>query len=121
MQFTTLVASTLAIVGCAFAQDLPAAIINVESSHGGAGNGLKNVTIHVGFGSVYSGNPVLNEVSTLYIIGTIKEPSIDSVVCHAFKSTDGTGNSGPAFTAKEPRRLSTNTVQVGSIVCSNGK
>ncbi|KAI1454373.1 hypothetical protein F4805DRAFT_324459 [Annulohypoxylon moriforme] len=121
MQFTTLVASTLALAGCAFADDgLPSALINVESSHGGAGTGLKNVTIDVGFGGVYSGNPVLNEVSTLYLIGTTKEVPIESVVCYSYKSTDGTGEHSTAITANTPARLSTNTVVVGSIVCNDG-
>ncbi|KAI0889855.1 uncharacterized protein GGS22DRAFT_183203 [Annulohypoxylon maeteangense] len=122
MQFTTLIASTLALVGCAFADDgLPSAILNIESSHGGAGSGLRNATIEVGIGGVYSGNPVLNEVSSIYLVGTTKGAQIEMIVCYGYKSTDGTGSHSTPVTAHSPARLSTNTVVVGSIVCTDGK
>ncbi|KAI1208705.1 uncharacterized protein F4807DRAFT_461248 [Annulohypoxylon truncatum] len=121
MQFATLIASTLALAGSAFAGEGASAILNIESSHGGAGTGLRNQTINVGFGGVYNGDPVLKEVSTIYLTGTTGDIPIDDVMCFSYKNTDGTGDHSTAITSKTPARLSTNTVVVGSIVCKWGK
>ncbi|XDG06648.1 hypothetical protein ABKA04_006263 [Annulohypoxylon sp. FPYF3050] len=120
MQFTTFFASALALAGCALAAE-PTALLNIESSHGGAGNGLRNATIEVAFNSIFNDNPVLDEVSTIYLIGTTMGTPIKSVVCYSYKSTDATGTRSTPITSREPARLSTNTVQVGSIECLDGK
>ncbi|KAI0842195.1 hypothetical protein F5Y06DRAFT_259224 [Hypoxylon sp. FL0890] len=114
MQVTAFL-TTIALAGSAVAA-APSAIINVEASHGGAGNDLTNNTITVPIDTTYTNPPVLDTVSTLYLIGATGVSS-DSITCTPYKSADGTGDHGLPFTSKTPSFLSTNTVQVGSIVC----
>ncbi|KAI1143542.1 hypothetical protein F5Y05DRAFT_368952 [Hypoxylon sp. FL0543] len=113
---TTAFLATIALAGSAVAV-APSAIINVEASHGGAGNGLTNTTITVPIDTTYTNPADLNAVSTLYLVGSTPGVAVDSITCTPYKSTDGTGSHGLPFTSKTPSRLSTNTVQVGSIVC----
>ncbi|KAI0096757.1 hypothetical protein GGR51DRAFT_542748 [Nemania sp. FL0031] len=109
--------AAFALMAAALASAAPAsrsesATIVVEASHGGAGSGLTNTTITVPVGPVYTNTAVLDTVSTLYLL------SPDTVTCTPFKNADGTGNGGLPFTVGHPSLLSTNTVVVGSIVCS---
>ncbi|KAI6093913.1 hypothetical protein F4821DRAFT_7148 [Hypoxylon rubiginosum] len=115
MQVATLFASAMAFAGMAAA--VGNALITVEASHGGAGNGLTNTTMSVPIGVIYTHNPAMEEVSTLYLVGSTSGVPVDSIVCTPYKSTDGTGSHGLPFTSKVPSYLSTNTVVVGSIVC----
>ncbi|KAI1096111.1 hypothetical protein F5B19DRAFT_220895 [Rostrohypoxylon terebratum] len=120
MQFTTFFASALALAGSALAAD-PTALLHIESSHGGAGNGLRNVTVEVTINKVFNHDSALDEVSSIYLIGTTEGVPIKSVVCYSYKNEDATGDRSTPITAYEPARLSTNTVQVGSIECLDGK
>ncbi|KAI1407862.1 hypothetical protein F5Y13DRAFT_194974 [Hypoxylon sp. FL1857] len=115
MQATAFFA-TIALAGSALAA-APSAYITVEASHGGAGNGLTNNTIIVPIDTTYTNPDALAAVSTLYLVGASAGVPVDSITCTPFQSTDGTGTHGLAFTSTTPSRLSTNTVQVGSIVC----
>ncbi|KAI8960125.1 hypothetical protein F5Y11DRAFT_279612 [Daldinia sp. FL1419] len=112
MQFSAIVA--FAFAGLAAAA--PSAQINVESSHGGAGNGLINKTIEVPIGTVFTGSDALKEVSTLYLVA-VSDADINTVVCTPHKNVEGTDAGGKPFTVNQPSYLSTNTVVVGSIVC----
>lgn len=85
----------------------------IEASHGGAGSGLTNNTITVPVGPVYTNKEAFAAVSTLYIT------SDDGVSCIPYGAENGQGTHGLAFTFGTPSRLSTNTVQVGSLVCTN--
>ncbi|KAI0009044.1 hypothetical protein F4779DRAFT_407276 [Xylariaceae sp. FL0662B] len=119
MQFTILT-SIAAFTGMAFG--LGSAIVNVEASHGGAGSGLTNTTITVPIGPVYTNSVALDQVSTLYLVGrTDPAVPITTIECTPYKATDGTGSHGLPFSVNKPSRLSTNTVQVGSIVCKTSK
>ncbi|OTA64658.1 hypothetical protein K449DRAFT_392769 [Hypoxylon sp. EC38] len=115
MQVTAFL-TTIALAGSALAT-VPSAYINVEASHGGAGNGLTNNTISVPIDTTYTNPTYLNAVSTLYLIGASEGVPVDSITCTPYQSTDGTGTHGLPFNSKTPSYLSTNTVQVGSIVC----
>ncbi|KAF3062257.1 hypothetical protein GL218_03276 [Daldinia childiae] len=116
MQFSAIFASAIAFTGLAAAQvQRPFAKINVESSHGGAGNGLVNKTISVGFDVPFTGEE-LKEVSSLYLIGA-SLVDINTVVCQPHKNTDGSDTAAKTFDVNNPGRLSTNTVVVGSITC----
>ncbi|KAL7629234.1 hypothetical protein AAE478_000754 [Parahypoxylon ruwenzoriense] len=120
MQFAALFASALALAGSALAtsrrSEIPQATIVVEASHGGAGQGLTNTTIIVPVGPVYINRGDLDAVSTLYLTDVQGYP-LDRVSCTPYRSTDGSGTHGRPFTSTEPSLLSTNTVQIGSIVC----
>ncbi|KAI1076110.1 hypothetical protein F5B20DRAFT_557571 [Whalleya microplaca] len=119
MRFTA-VTSIAAFAGLALGQGN--AIINVEASHGGAGNGLTNNTISVPIGPVYTNAQFLAQVSTLYLVGrTDTLVPITTIECTPYKAEDGTGSHGLPFTVLQPSYLSTNTVKVGSIVCTNSK
>ncbi|KAG4219183.1 hypothetical protein PC116_g32337 [Phytophthora cactorum] len=114
MQFSAIIAAAFA--GFAAAQ-APYALVAVESSHGGAGNGLVNKTIQVPLDTVYTNPAVLNEVSTLYLISCSQGTNVYSVVCQPHKDPAGTDTGAKPFDIKTPSRLSTNTVVVGSITC----
>ncbi|KAI5862079.1 hypothetical protein GGS23DRAFT_103669 [Durotheca rogersii] len=120
MQLAALFTTALALAGSALAQadrrSNGRAIVVVEASHGGAGNGLTNTTIAVPIEQVYTNPEALDEVSTLYLIDA-EGVAVESVVCTPYRGTDGTGASGLPFTNTNPSYLSTNTVVVGSIVC----
>jgi hypothetical protein len=92
------------------------AVVNVEASHGGAGQDLTNTTIRVPFISAYTNQNVLDEVSTLYLIDSIGVP-IDSISCQPFRYANGSGDAGLPFNSSYPSYISTNTVEIGSIVC----
>ena len=94
----------------------PAAIVVIEASHGGAGQGLTNTTVTIPLTSVYTNATALREVSTLYLVDSRNTP-LSSVSCTPFKHDDGTGQGGLTFDSTTPSLLSTNTVEVGSIVC----
>ncbi|KAI0520767.1 hypothetical protein F5B22DRAFT_598269 [Xylaria bambusicola] len=88
------------------------ATVVVETAHGGAFNDRTNVTISVPVGPVYVNGDALAAVSTLYLLGP------DTVTCSPFKAQDGTVNGGLPFTVGQPSLLSTNSVVVGSLVCT---
>ncbi|KAI1313208.1 hypothetical protein F5Y03DRAFT_159116 [Xylaria venustula] len=88
------------------------AVVVVETSHGGAGNDRTNTTITVPLGKTYVNNSALAAVSTLYLIGP------DSATCTPYKDAEASVNGGLAFTVGHPSLLSTNTVVVGSLLCS---
>ncbi|KAI0851534.1 hypothetical protein F5Y00DRAFT_12147 [Daldinia vernicosa] len=116
MQFSAIFASAIAFTGLAAAQvQKPFAQITVESSHGGAGNGLVNKTMLVGFEGPQT-SAVLKEVSTLYLTGA-NGVDINTVVCQPHKNADGSDTAAKTFDVNNPGRLSTNTVVIGSITC----
>ncbi|KAI4868596.1 hypothetical protein F4820DRAFT_445009 [Hypoxylon rubiginosum] len=117
MQVTSLFTSVMAFAGLAAAAGN--AIITIEASHGGAGSGLTNTTISVPIGEIYTGNKAMETVSTLYLVGTTGDVALDSVTCTPYKANDATGSHGLPFTSKTPSYLSTNTVVVGSILCTS--
>ncbi|KAI0472202.1 hypothetical protein GGR56DRAFT_678040 [Xylariaceae sp. FL0804] len=103
--------------GAAFAAALePVAVVRIEASHGGAGNGLTNTTFATPLGSIYADATKLDEVSTLYLDG-VWGADATHVTCTPYAYNNGTGRGGLAFTTTEPSYLSTNTVQVGSVIC----
>ncbi|KAI1357801.1 hypothetical protein F5Y08DRAFT_323307 [Xylaria arbuscula] len=106
--FAVLAAATLASA----TPTPPTATVVVETAHGAAYNDRTNVTISVSIGSVYVNKEALGAVSTLYLLG----PS--SATCSPFKAEDGTVNGGLPFTVGHPSLLSTNSVVVGSLVCT---
>ncbi|KAI0132967.1 hypothetical protein BJ170DRAFT_680840 [Xylariales sp. AK1849] len=116
MRTTAFTVSTAALAGLATAA--PTAIITIEASHGGAGNGLTNNTITVPIGTVYTNPTSLGSVSTLYLTGA-SGVDITSISCTPYQATNGTGSAGLPFTSSSPSLLSTNTVAVGSIVCKS--
>ena len=113
MLATALLATALLAVS-AFAQK--EAAVTIEASHGGAGNGLTNTTIDVIINKPYHNATILDEVSTLYLRGATGVP-LDSITCTPFKNADGSGDSGLPFNSTSPSYVSTNTIQIGSIVC----
>ena len=115
MHLRSLLAATL-LFASAHAQAKPAAIVVIEASHGGAGQDLTNQTITIPLTATYSNNSALAEVSTLYLVSAVGVP-VTSISCTPFRHADGTGKSGLTFDSTTPSFLSTNTVQVGSIVC----
>lgn len=115
MRTTAFALSAAALAAAASAQQ-PTAQITIEASHGGAGTGLTNKTIDVPVGPVYTNAEALREVSTLYLTGAQGVP-VEHVTCTPYHATNGEGSGGAAFTSATPSRLSTNTVQVGSIQC----
>ena len=106
----------LALLAFSQAQKLPAAIVVIEASHGGAGQDLTNQTVTIPLTQTYVNHTALDAVSTLYLVDARGVP-VNSVSCTPFKHEDGTGKGGLTFDSTTPSLLSTNTVQVGSIVC----
>jgi hypothetical protein len=106
----------LALLAFSQAQKLPAAIVVIEASHGGAGQDLTNTTVTIPLTQTYVHHTALAAVSTLYLVDARGVP-LNSVSCTPFKHADGTGKGGLTFDSTTPSFLSTNTVQVGSIVC----
>ncbi|EME84084.1 uncharacterized protein MYCFIDRAFT_195236 [Pseudocercospora fijiensis CIRAD86] len=92
------------------------ATITIEASHGGAGNGLTNTTIEVPLHTRYA-NPALDTVSTLYLTGADGVP-LDSITCTPYRYNNLTGAGGLPFNSTAPSFLSTNTVQVASLLCN---
>ncbi|KAI0176394.1 hypothetical protein GGR52DRAFT_571357 [Hypoxylon sp. FL1284] len=115
MQFTSVFASVMALAGMAAAAG--DALVKVERSHGGAGNDITSTTIVVPLGEVFKGDPALEAVSTLYLVGATNHVDMNTITCTPYQSDDATGTHGLAFDSKTPSRLSTNTVVVGSILC----
>ncbi|KAF7194637.1 hypothetical protein HII31_04143 [Pseudocercospora fuligena] len=93
------------------------ATITIEASHGGAGNGLTNTTIEVPLNMRYT-NSALDTVSTLYLTGS-DGVALDSITCTPYRYNNLTGAGGLPFTSATPSFLSTNTVQVGSLLCNS--
>ncbi|KAF2725425.1 hypothetical protein K431DRAFT_280783 [Polychaeton citri CBS 116435] len=113
-----MITSTYFLGATAFAASVFAqtATITIEASHGGAGSDLTNTTITVPIGVVYTNSSALDEVSYLFLTGAEGVP-VDSITCTPYISANGTGSGGLPFNSTSPSYLSTNTVQVGSIVC----
>ncbi|KAJ2984687.1 hypothetical protein NUW58_g5929 [Xylaria curta] len=88
------------------------AIVVVETAHGGAHNDRTNRTITVPFDIVYFNHDALAAVSTLYLLGP------DNAICTPYKDENGTVNGGRPFSVGYPSLLSTNSVVVGSLVCT---
>ncbi|KAF7532961.1 hypothetical protein G7054_g7475 [Neopestalotiopsis clavispora] len=116
MRASTLIASVAAIAGTAYAS--PQAIISVESPHGGANSAASNQTIYVPLNTVYTDPKNLYQVSKLYLTGA-KDAAVETITCNSYQGTDGTGAGGKTFSFGTPSFLSTNSVQVGSIVCKS--
>lgn len=98
------------------AEALQVAVVTIESSHGGAGQGLSNITVDIPLTATYTNRSALAEVSTLYLVDARGVP-FDSVTCTPFRYANGSGDAGLPFNETSPSFLSTNTVEVGSIVC----
>ncbi|KAI1874578.1 hypothetical protein JX265_004786 [Neoarthrinium moseri] len=113
MRASAIVATAAAIASTAYAA--PSATIFVETK-GVAGGGFGNVSITVPIDTVYTNQKALSQVGTLYLTAADGVP-VQSVTCTPYQGTDGTGSGGKPFTFGTPSRLSTNVVQVGSIVC----
>ncbi|KAI0539452.1 hypothetical protein GGR58DRAFT_464340 [Xylaria digitata] len=90
----------------------PIATVVVETAHGAAYNDRTNRTIAVPIGPVYVNEDALGAVSTLYLLGP------DTATCTPYKAQDGTVNGGLPFSVGHPSLLSTNSVVVGSLVCT---
>lgn len=101
----------------ALAQTPQTAIITITTSHGGAGNGLTNQTVTVPLNTPFRNDSALSAVSYLYLTGATGVP-FDSVTCQAYQDADASEAGGDPFNSTTPALLSTNTVQVGSIVCT---
>ena len=112
----TLLATTAALLTLTHAQKAPAAIVTIEASHGGAGGYITYDNVTVPLTATYTNESVLDTVSTLHLVDSINSP-LNSITCTPFRYANGTGDAGLAFTSGKPSFLSTNTVQVGSIVC----
>jgi len=116
--FTSLLTAAL-LASTTLAQTLSrTAIVTIQRSRGGAGNGLTNTTITIPIGEPYTGDE-LEAVSSLYVTGGTGVP-LSSISCQAFQDADAQVLGGNAFTSVRPALLSTNTVQVGSILCTAG-
>lgn len=116
MYLRSILAASTLLLASAHAQAKPAAIVVIEASHGGAGQDLTNQTVTIPLTATYSNTSALAEVSTLYLVNAVGVP-LTSISCTPFRNADGTGKSGLTFDSTTPSYLSTNTVQVGSIVC----
>lgn len=112
----TLLATGL-LASTALAQTAQNAIITITASHGGAGNGLANTTVTVPLNTAFTNSSALAEVSYLYLTGATGVP-FDSITCQAYQDDAGTVQGGEPFNSSTPALLSTNTVQVGSIICT---
>ncbi|SMR49281.1 unnamed protein product [Zymoseptoria tritici ST99CH_1E4] len=95
----------------------PSALITIESSSGGAGNNLSNTTLSIPLSTLYT-NPALDIASALYLSGATGADT-SSITCYSYQDSDLTNPGGQPFSQFKPSRLSTNTVQVGSIVCNS--
>ncbi|KAK3678825.1 hypothetical protein LTR78_001278 [Recurvomyces mirabilis] len=93
----------------------PLAGVTITASHGGAGSGLTNSTISIPLNHTYT-NALLDEVSYLYLTSA-QGVDLNSITCQPYRDANGTMAAGPSFKAGQPAFLSTNTVQVGSIIC----
>ncbi|KAI1854017.1 hypothetical protein JX265_003660 [Neoarthrinium moseri] len=113
MRTSVILASAAALAGTALAT--PSAKITVEASHSGINNTSKEV-ITVPIGPVYTNSQALAAVSKLSLTGA-DGVALESITCTPYHATNGTGSGGLPFTSSKPSLLSTNTVQVGSIVC----
>ncbi|KAI8947000.1 hypothetical protein F4801DRAFT_562475 [Xylaria longipes] len=109
--FAVLSAAALASASPCYPTAQTATVV-IETSHGAAYNDRTNKTVSVPIGPVYTNEHDLAAVSTLYLLGP------DTVTCSPFQATTGTGTGGLPFTVGHPSLLSTNTVVVGSIVCT---
>ncbi|KAI0424424.1 hypothetical protein F5Y09DRAFT_141995 [Xylaria sp. FL1042] len=89
-----------------------AATVVVETAHGAAYNDRTNKTITVPIGPIYVNEDALAAVSTLYLL------SPKTATCSPYKAENGTINGGLPFTVGHPSLLSTNSVVVGSLVCT---
>ncbi|KAK3657851.1 hypothetical protein LTR56_002233 [Elasticomyces elasticus] len=113
-----LLKSTLvATCGLAVSSLAQIADVTITASHGGAGNGLTNTTVIVPLGTPYT-NSALDTVSYLYLTGA-NGAALEDITCQAYVYPNGTGAAGQPFTHISPALLSTNTVIVGSLVCSS--
>ncbi|TGJ78130.1 hypothetical protein E0Z10_g10637 [Xylaria hypoxylon] len=88
------------------------ATVVVETAHGAAYNDRTNRTITVPIGPAYVNHEALGAVSTLYLLGPA------TATCTPYKAEDGTVNGGLPFYVGHPSLLSTNSVVVGSLVCT---
>ncbi|KAI4599678.1 SMP-30 gluconolaconase LRE domain protein [Pestalotiopsis sp. 9143b] len=111
MRTSTFIASAAAVAGTVYAT--PSAVISVEFHDNGA---LKNTSITVPIGTVYTDPKNLYQVSTLYLNSAV-DADVNSIICTPFQNNHGTGAGGKDFSYGKPSLLSTNSVQVGSIVC----
>lgn len=116
MYLQAIITATAIFLASATATKLDAAIVTIEASHGGAGQDLTNQTVTIPLTNTYVNHSALDAVSSLYLVGARGVP-LDSVSCTPFKNANGTGKGGLTFDSTTPSLLSTNTVQVGSIVC----
>lgn len=105
----------LSIASSAVLAQSESAAVTIEASHGGAGTDLTNTTIVVPLNSTYV-NTALDTVSYLFLTGATGVP-LESITCTPYRYANATGSAGLPFTAAKPSLLSTNTVQVGSLVC----
>ncbi|KAK6221504.1 hypothetical protein LQW54_001276 [Pestalotiopsis sp. IQ-011] len=111
MRTSTFIASAAALAGTVYAT--PSAVISVEFHDNGA---LKNTSVTVPIGTVYTDPKNLYQVSTLYLSSAV-DADVNSITCTPFQNNHGTGAGGKDFSYGNPSLLSTNSVQVGSIVC----
>lgn len=109
--------SALLLASAAWAQNPQRAIVTITTSHGGAGNGLTNQTVTVPLNTPYRNTSALDAVSYLYLTGGTGVP-FDSITCQAYQDADATETGGKPFDSRTPALLSTNTVTVGSILCT---
>ncbi|WPG98904.1 Hypothetical protein R9X50_00170400 [Acrodontium crateriforme] len=113
---TKIVAALAALAATAAAQS---ALVTVEAFNCGAGSCITNTTIEVPLGSVYTNSSALDKVSFLYLTGATGGIATGSITCTPYKDTSGSGSAGLPFNSTTPSLLSTNLVQLGSIVCKS--
>lgn len=112
-----LATAAAALLTPTLAQTPQRAIITITTSHGGAGQDLTNRTITIPLNDAYTNADALEAVSYLSLTGATGVP-FDSVTCQAYQDRDATMAGGEPFDSSAPALLSTNTVVVGSIVCT---
>ncbi|PIA94845.1 hypothetical protein CB0940_08468 [Cercospora beticola] len=109
--------SAVAVLAAATTAASQSVRVVVETSHGGASNGLINTTVTVPVNTIYT-DSALDAVSTLYLTQA-EGVDLSSVTCTPFKNGNATGNAALPFNSTSPSRISTNTEQIGSLVCAS--
>ncbi|KAK4965205.1 hypothetical protein LTR66_012187, partial [Elasticomyces elasticus] len=82
---------------------------------GGPGGSSTNTSMSVPLNTTWTSTP---SVSTLSLVAAYGVP-LDSVTCMVYKSADATGTPVRTFNSATEVHLSTNVVQIGSLVCTS--
>ncbi|KAK4994529.1 hypothetical protein LTR66_005463 [Elasticomyces elasticus] len=116
---TMLYASLLAAVALAapsLAQQFRYVQVIAQSNvSGGPGGSSTNTSMSVPLNTTWTNTP---SVTTLSLVAAYGVP-LDSVTCMIYQSTDATGTPVRTFNSVTSAGLSTNTVTIGSLVCTS--